>query len=344
VPRAAPLLAFTALALLAVVALLVGVGAGAANIPPGEMIEILRLGQAADSLRGTVVWDLRLPRVALGFLVGAALSVSGALMQGLFRNPLAEPGLVGVSSGAALGAATALVLVNYLPFGQQFGGANWLLPICAFAGALGVTLAIRQLASSRSHTSVGTLLLAGIAVNSLIGALIGLATFLADDSQLRSLTFWTLGSLGGASWNIVAWVLPPTLLLLVTAPQLANGLNALALGEAEAAHLGFRVERFKVIVILLTALGVGAAVAFCGLIGFVGLVVPHLIRLALGPDHRILIPASAILGGGLLVLADTFSRIVAVPAEVPIGIVTALIGAPFFLWMLLQQRQRMPWT
>lgn len=335
--------AFTVLGALLVVAALLGLGLGAATVAPGELVSILSLGEAAQSLRGKVIWDLRLPRVVLGLLVGSALSVAGALMQGLFRNPLAEPGLVGVSSGAAVGAAMAIVLVDHIPGFAAVSGAAWLLPLSAFVGALGVTLAIRQLASGGGHTAVGTLLLAGIAVNSLAGAVLGLATFVSDDSQLRSLTFWTLGSLGGATWPIVAWVLGPTLFLLVLAPRLAGGLNALALGEEAAGHLGFRVERLKAAVILLTALAVGAAVAFTGLIGFVGLVIPHLIRLSIGPDHRLLIPGSALLGGALLVVADTLARLLVAPAELPLGILTALIGAPFFLAMLFQQRRRMAW-
>jgi iron complex transport system permease protein len=276
-------------------------------------------------------------------MVGATLAVAGALMQGLFRNPLAEPGLVGVSSGAALGAVVVLVLgATILPNVPILSDVR-VLPFAAFGGALIVSLLIQRLASSGGYTAVATLLLAGVAVNALAGSILGLSMFLADDAQLRSLTFWTLGSLGGAGWKTLAMAAPLCLILLICAPIFSGALNAIALGESEAAHLGFRVERMKKAMILLTAAGVGACVAFTGIIGFIGLVVPHLVRLMIGPDHRWLIPASALLGAILLAAADSLARTMVAPAELPIGILTSAVGAPFFIFMLLRQRSRALW-
>jgi iron complex transport system permease protein len=212
------------------------------------------------------------------------------------------------------------------------------LPLAAFAGGLAATWLVYRLATRDGRTAVATLLLAGVALGAVAGAGTGLLLFLADDAQLRSVTFWSLGSLGGATWTALAGVAPLLLLALLVALALARPLNALLLGEAEAFHLGVRVERAKRMAVGVAALGVGAAVAVSGVIGFVGLVVPHLGRLALGPDHRRLLPASALLGAALLLLADLAARTVAAPAELPIGILTALVGAPFFLWLLLRER------
>lgn len=269
--------------------------------------------------------------------VGAVLALSGVAMQGLFRNPLADPGLVGVSSGAALGAALAIV------FGASLGGlpaflAPYLLSLCAFGGGLGVTWLVYRLGRRDGQTSVATMLLAGIALTALSGAVIGLFTYLADDATLRTLTFWNLGSLNGASYPRLWPLLLVALLVACWLPRRADALNALLLGESEARHLGFDVERLKAELVLCTALGVGAAVAAAGMIGFIGLVVPHLIRLVAGPDHRTLLPASMMAGAILLLLADLLARLALAPAELPIGIVTALIGAPFFLYLLLRGR------
>jgi iron complex transport system permease protein len=285
-----------------------------------------------------IVGQIRLPRSLLGLAVGAVLALSGVAMQGLFRNPLADPGLVGVSSGAALGAALAIVA------GSLWGGipealGPYLLSLCAFAGGLGVTALVYRLGRHNGQTSVATMLLAGVALTALAGAAIGLLTYLADDATLRTLTFWNMGSLNGASYARL-WPLLLVLLLVVGwLPRRAAALNALLLGESEARHLGFEVERLKRELVFCTALGVGAAVAAAGLIGFIGLVVPHLLRLLVGPDHRVLLPASALAGASLLLLADLLARLLMAPAELPIGIVTALLGAPFFLYLLVRERR-----
>ncbi|PNG04621.1 ABC transporter permease [Stutzerimonas stutzeri] len=285
-----------------------------------------------------ILGQIRLPRTLLGLSVGAVLALSGVAMQGLFRNPLADPGLIGVSSGAALGAAVTII------GGNLVGGiAPWLEPyllsLSAFGGGLGVTALVYRLGRRDGHTQVPTMLLAGIALTALAGAVIGLFTYLADDSTLRTLTFWNLGSLNGASYARLWPLLLVAFGVVCWLPRRARALNALLLGESEARHLGFDVERLKRELVLCTALGVGAAVAAAGMIGFVGLVVPHLVRLMTGPDHRLLLPASALAGGSLLLLADLLARLLLAPAELPIGIVTALLGAPFFLYLLLRGRR-----
>ncbi|MBV7583050.1 iron ABC transporter permease [Pseudomonas sp. PDM33] len=316
---------------------------GPVSLPLGDTLRALAhmvgLPVSADGLGQAelIVGQIRLPRTLLGIATGGVLALAGVAMQGLFRNPLADPGLIGVSSGAALGAAIAIV------FGASLGGlpeafAPYLLSACAFAGGLLVTALVYRLGRHNGQTSVATMLLAGIALTALAGALIGLFTYLADDATLRTLTFWNLGSLNGASYPRLWPLLLITLLVACWLPRRVNALNALLLGESEARHLGFDVERLKVELILCTALGVGAAVAAAGMIGFIGLVVPHLLRLIVGPDHRVLLPASMFGGAILLLLADLIARLALAPAELPIGIVTALIGAPFFLYLLIRGR------
>lgn len=325
-------------------AVAVGVTQGAAHIPWGTMAAALA-GEASpawrDSTESLVLWHLRVPRVILALLVGAALSVSGAMMQGLFRNPLADPGLIGVASGAALGAVLVILLAGQ-PGVPAALAAPWALPVSALAGSWLATAAILRIGTSGGATSVATVLLAGIAVNAFAGAVIGFCTFLADDEQLRSLNFWMLGSLGRAEWKTVAMIAPFCLIPLAAMPWMARALNAFTLGEAEAGHLGFDTARLKTLVILLTAAAVGGCVAHTGMIGFVGLVVPHLFRITCGPDHRWLLPGSALLGGALLIVADTASRTLAAPAEIPIGVLTAAVGAPFFLALLLRRRLPLP--
>lgn len=321
---------------------IVSLGIGAVPLRVERVAEVLWMGR--EAARGdpmlmrdaVIVLDIRLPRMFVGLLVGAALATAGALLQGLFRNPLADPALVGVSSGSALAAAAVIVLGHRFAVGP--GPLPFaFLPIASFVGALAATFLLYAIATRRGRTSVATMLLAGVALAALAGSGTGFLAFLSDDRQLRDLSFWTLGSIGGATWTKL-WTIAPLIgVSLAVAVFLARALNALILGEAEAFHLGIPVERVKRMTILAVALGVGAAVATAGLIGFVGLVVPHVIRLVVGPDHRLLLPASALLGAGLLLAADMAARVVVAPAELPIGIVTALIGAPYFLWLLLRQ-------
>jgi iron complex transport system permease protein len=329
-----------ALAIAALVALVaLSIARGAVPIPLHEVGTAL-IGlflDGAEGQHGLVVAQIRVPRTLLCMLVGAALALSGAIMQGLFRNPLADPGLVGVSAGAALAAGATIVLGDiYLT--PLIGKPPFaILPIGAFVGGLASTTLLYLIATREGRTSIATMLLAGVALGALAGALSGFLAYLSDDRQLRDLTFWSLGSFSGASWAKVSVVAPIVLPLILAAPFLARGLNALALGEAEAFHLGLPVQRIKAAAIVLVALAVGASVAAAGVIGFVGIVVPHLVRLMLGANHRVLLPASAIGGAILLLGADIVARTVVAPAELPIGIVTAALGAPFFLWLLLRR-------
>lgn len=281
-----------------------------------------------------VVWDLRLPRTLLALLVGALLAQCGAVMQGIFRNPLADPGIIGVASGAALGAAIAIVV---LPVEYQ----SVTVPVCSFLGGLLTTWLVYGLAKNESGTSVVILLLAGVAIAAFGGAIIGFLTYIANDQALRDLSLWQMGSLASASgWDLILTSVVLVVVMTLFQKQ-ANALNALLLGEAEARHLGIEVEKLKQQFILITAIGVGVAVSVSGVIGFVGLVVPHLVRMMVGPDHRILLPLSAMLGAALLLLADLGARTWMSPAEMPVGLVTAGLGAPFFMVLLLQRRQGM---
>lgn len=285
-----------------------------------------------------IVYDIRMPRVLLGVLIGAALAVCGAVMQGLFRNPLADPGLIGVSAGSSLGAVAIIVLGTTWLAPLTLALGTLALPLAAFVGGLAVTMLLYAIATRQGRTSVATMLLAGLALSALAMALTGVLIFMADDRQLRDLTFWQLGSLAGATWPKIGSVGPVIALALAAMPFLSRGLNALALGEATAGHLGIPVQRLKYTAIIGVSAAVGASVAVSGGIGFIGIVVPHLLRLAIGPDNRYLLPASALLGASLLLLADSVARVIVAPAELPIGIVTAVAGAPFFLWILLRKR------
>jgi iron complex transport system permease protein len=338
-PRAAGLGALLLLAGLSAAILL-----GPAHVPLSGVVAVLAdaLGlaplPAAHARDAAILTVIRLPRALLAAMIGAGLAVAGVVMQGLFRNPLADPGLIGVSAGAALAAVTMLVFGGGLVRAAGPWGV-WLLPLAAFAGGLAATFLVARIAAREGGIAVATLLLAGIAVNALANAGIGLLLFIADDRQLRDITFWMLGSLAGARWAhipvLAALVLLPALALLALAPAL----NALALGEREAFHLGIPVERVKRLALVLAAIAVSAGVAFTGLIAFIGLVVPHLVRLSVGPDHRLVLPLSAFGGAALLLLADLGARSLAAPAELPIGVLTSLLGAPFFLWLLRREAQ-----
>ncbi|MFF9591140.1 FecCD family ABC transporter permease [Streptomyces sp. NPDC014646] len=325
-----------------VAALLVGcllsAGLGAYNIPLGDVIgsvqHRLGLGGAAlDRIGESVLWNVRLPRVVLALLVGASLGCAGALMQGVFGNPLAEPAVIGISAGAAVGAVASIAL------GLTFFG-NWTITVCAFAAGLGTVLLVYTLSRSNGRTEVVTLILTGIAVNAFAGALIGLLVFFADNAQISQITFWQLGSLAQATWPKVLAVLPCALLGLLVAPFYARKLDLLALGERPARHLGVDVERLRVTLVLVVALLTAAAVAVAGIISFVGLLVPHLLRMANGPGHRFLVPGSALGGALVLVVGDLAARTVADPAELPLGVLTALFGSPFFFWLLRRTRRR----
>ena len=330
-------------------AFLLSVGWGAVTIAPGQVLAIL-----ADPFGLDLPWEftrrdeavllaIRLPRACLGMLAGAALAVSGASLQGLFRNPLADPALIGVSTGAALAAVGVIVLGAGLAASFSSTVGPFLLPIAAFAGGLLTTMLVYRIANRDGRTDVATMLLAGVALNAIASASIGLLVFISTDQQLRDLNFWLLGSLGGVTWAKMLPAAPFIASAIVALPLLARHLNALLLGETEALHLGFHVERTKRLIVVLAALAAGASVALTGVIGFVGLVVPHLVRLTIGPDHRTLLPASILLGASLMLVADLAARTVVLPAELPIGILTSCVGGPFFLWLLLRRRSLGGW-
>ncbi|MDG6773727.1 iron ABC transporter permease [Thiomicrorhabdus sp. ZW0627] len=281
-----------------------------------------------------VVWEIRLPRILMAALVGAGLAVAGVSLQALFRNPLAEPGLIGVSSSAALGAVLVIVLGAAL-WGEV---QSWQMSLSAFAAAAAATLLLYSIATRNGHTDVALMLLAGVALNAIAGALTGLLITVSSDVQLRSVMFWMMGSFSSISWQSVGLMTFVGLIVLVRLMSLSRALNALLLGEQSCLHMGYALQSLKFQIMGLSALLVGVSVSLVGVIGFVGLMVPHMVRLWVGPDHRYLIPLSALGGAVLLVLADWLARLAMQPAELPIGLLMALLGGPFFLMMLLKRR------
>ena len=318
---------------------ILSLGIGSVEMTPAQVVGILAqrllhldLGIEFTQQQELVLWNIRLPRICLGVLAGCGLATAGAALQGIFRNPLADPGLIGSSSGAACGAV-GMIMLGVAPLGM------FSMPVAAFPGATALTFLVYALSRHNGRTEVVTLILTGVALNAIAGAFIGLMTFYATDAQLRSIVFWTLGSLGGATWPVVYATVPFVLrgcLLLMTARR---ALNLMILGEREAFHLGVSTERLRTLVIALAAMVAGAVVAAMGIAGFVGLIVPHLMRLLLGPDNRTLIPASALGGAILMLAADLCARTLLSPLELPLGIVTALIGGPYFLWLLHYTRR-----
>ncbi len=330
---------------LLIVAIVVCCGVGAFPIGPANIARILLGGLGLATTDGipseqqAVLWSIRLPRVILAVVIGGGLGAAGAAMQALFRNPLADPSLTGVSGGAALAATSVIVMgATWLPgLASILGVAT--LPLAAFVGGLVVSVIVYRLATRSGHTSIAALLLAGIALNALAEAGIGLFTFVASDEQLRNLTFWRLGSVAGATWPVVAFVAPAILFAAAILVSQVRAYDALALGETEARYLGVSVERLKALTLVCCALAAGTAVAVSGMVLFVGLVAPHLIRLACGPAHRVVVPGGMLVGAILVAGADAVARTVAAPAELPLGVFTALIGVPFFIALLARQRE-----
>lgn len=291
-------------------------------------------GEGLDVLQQRILFEIRLPRILLAACVGAILAISGAIMQGLFRNPLADPSLIGVTSGASLGASLVIVVFGHIT--QQWLQLP-LLALGAFAGGALTVIVVYHLAKNALGVSVATLLLAGVGVSALAGSVANFLVYIADNEALRRISLWRMGAMDGASYGHVLLASLALTLLLLWQTRFNQALNAFLLGESQARHLGIQTDTLKNICILLVALGVGVCVALTGVIGFVGLVVPHIMRLVLGPDHRRLLPASAIAGAILLVAADTLARVLLAPAELPVGIITALIGVPFFLSLLTRR-------
>jgi len=306
---------------------------GAVNLSVSDVVQGLThtlSGETANQ-NALIVGQIRLPRVLLAAVMGATLGISGAAMQGLFRNPLADPSLIGVTAGASLGAA--LVIVTGSNLLQGYTGLT-LVSAGAFAGGVIAVLFVYRLATSPNGTSVATMLLAGIAITALSGAIGSLLEFFADNDMLRRISVWKMGGLDGANYPRLLLATVVSSALLVTLPRYALALNALLLGESEARHLGIRVDSTKVALITWVAVGVGTSVALVGTIAFVGLVVPHMIRMLAGPDHRYLMPASALAGALLLVVADTLARVLVAPTELPVGVITTIVGVPFFISLL----------
>ncbi len=327
---------------LLVLSVVLGCSLGAIRVPASDVLRSMgsAMGLCDMPQSGAALVAIRFPRVALALLVGSGLGISGAGLQGVFRNPIVDPGFLGISPGAVLFAVAALVLGGQ-SLAKVSGGPQVALSLAAFSGALLAVLFVRRLATVGGRTTVASLLLAGLAVSSVAGALTGVVLYGATDAQIVTVTFWTFGSLGGATWSTVSKIAPLFLGGVVFSVRRAHLLDALSLGEAEAGHLGVSVERVKRELIVGAALLVGAQVAVSGLVGFVGLVVPHLVRLWLGPRHATLLPASALLGAVLVLLSDTVARTLVAPAELPLGVVTACVGAPFFLALLVKNRRRL---
>lgn len=319
---------------------------GAVTIPVQEVAIILlrKFGlfssREVDSMHEVVLYSIRLPRIFMTLLIGASLGISGASLQGLFRNPLVEPGLIGVSGGAAAAVVVIIVFGGSLAIPTTGWISDFFLSMAAFGGGLVATLLVLNLSNKNGKTNIAVLILIGVAVNAMAGALIGLAIFYADENQLRTFTFWTLGDLGGATWDKLAIAAPMLIASSCLLLFYSRSLNALALGEAEAFHLGVDTERTKKAIIFLSALSVGVSVSMAGMIGFIGLVVPHVIRVSFFPDNRLVLPASILGGATLLIFSDIVARTVVVPAELPIGIVTALLGAPFFVALLMNAHRK----
>jgi len=329
------------------VAVILGLNAGTVNIPIDVIIQqsanLLLQSSSTDihtNQINTILFDIRLSRICLAFLIGAILAISGAVMQGLFRNPLAAPSLIGVSSGASVGASIVIVLAGTWLQNNALLGLS-VVAVGAFVGSFLITLLVFRLSTSTLGTSVTTMLLAGIAISALAGAVNSLLSYFADNEMLRQISIWQMGNLSTANWTRVSIVAVVAVFVLVLFPRESKSLNALLLGESEARHLGIDVQRVKKKLILLTTLGIGTAVAVAGMIGFVGLIVPHMVRLLIGPDHRWLLPVSALAGGILLLIADTLARVIIAPVELPTGILTAILGAPFFIMLLIQQRREL---
>lgn len=332
------------LSMLLMLTVLFSLTIGAVSIPVNDVVVILlqKVGllthMQVDSMHDVVLSTIRFPRVFMTIMIGAALGVSGAALQGLFRNPLVESSLIGVSGGAASGVVLVIVFGGSFFLAKDSILFHALIPVTAFAGGLLATFLVLRLSNQAGKTNIAVLVLVGVAINALAGSVIGLSVFYADENQLRTFTFWTLGDLGGATFEKLIIATPLLIGSIVALLFHSNKLNVIALGEAEAYHMGVDVERTKRTIVFFSALAVGVSVSLSGVIGFIGLVIPHLIRVLFHSDNRLVLPASVIGGAWLLVLADIIARTIVTPAELPIGVMTGLIGAPFFIMLLMKAK------
>lgn len=338
--RARSTLVFVGLALLCLALAVFSACIGQVPTTPVEVVGSVlhRIGLDVGPLPAhpsgdVTLWQVRFPRIALGFVVGASLGCAGALLQGVFANPLAEPGVIGVSSGAAVGASSVFVI------GGAFAGV-WTVAAAAFVGGLITTILVYGLARGGGRTEVVTLILTGVAINAFAGGLIAFFTFVASPAARDQIVFWQLGSLAGATWEAVSVVAPLAALGIAASIAISHRLDLLALGENVARHLGVDVERLRQFAIVVVAVLAASGVAFTGIILFVGLVVPHLMRMILGPAHRTLVPASALCGAAVLLASDLLARTLVDNVDMPLGMITSLIGAPFFFWMLRRTRAK----
>lgn len=317
---------------------------GAYPVSVGEIGRIflhkMGIEQIIDNRQTNIIWHIRLPRVLLTALIGGSLAIAGSAFQGVFRNPLVEPGLIGVSSGSALFAVIFIVFSGSVGWMTSAWQHMVFQPLIAFMGGLIFTFLAYLVSSKSGKADIALLILAGVAMNALAVALIGLAIYYADDNAIRTYTFWSLGDMGGASWGKLNISLFLILIPSIVIASQAKALNAMSLGETEAFHMGIPVQRVKNIILSMGALAVACGVSMAGIIGFVGLIIPHITRLSFGSDHHTVIPASFFMGASLLVVADLLARMVVSPAELPIGIITALIGAPFFIWLILSIKKQ----
>ncbi len=326
---------------LLLISVLVSIMLGSVHLPLSQTVKILLSPMVnwGDKPWGvaqeTIIWQLRMPRIFLALVVGAMLASSGVAFQGILRNPLADPYILGVSSGAALGAAV------FILFSQQFAAVKVTLPLFAFLGALLSLGAALLLAQDRGSRGGDSLILAGVVIQSLVGALLSFLIAISGQ-QLQQIVFWMMGSLANREWSDVLTLLPYCIVGLIYLSLQGRNLNILALGERSATHLGLNVERKKIIILVVASLLSGSAVAVVGIIGFVGLVIPHLMRLLVGPDHRLLFPVSVLAGAIFLLWSDTLARTISTSTEVPIGVVTAVVGAPFFAYLLRKGQRRKP--
>lgn len=335
--RAAQPWLFAIVALALLMSFVLALILGSVHVAPLDVWRAL-IGADLPGYTTQIIQSIRFPRALLAGFVGATLAISGAILQGLFRNPLADPSLIGVTAGASVGAS--LMIVWGSTWGGYIGGLAGmsLVSLGAFFGGLATVWLVYRTATGINGTSVATMLLMGIAVSALAASVTGLLEYFADNEMLRRMSLWRMGGLDGANTPRAALAGTVLLVLLLTAPAFGRALNTLLLGESQARHLGIDVERLKTRLIVLVAAGVGTSVAMAGSIAFVGLVVPHMVRLWLGPDHRVLLPLSALGGAVLLLLADTFARTALAPTELPVGLITALLGAPFFISLLRRRR------
>lgn len=317
------------------ISFMVALAFGTINVPFSDVLNAL-FSSSNNTKNNLVIEQIRLPRALLAAMIGALLGMCGATTQGLFRNPLADPSLIGVTAGASTGAALAIF------FAASFTHINGVsgLTLISFGGFLGGSIAVilvYSIATDKQGTSVATMLLAGIAITAIAGSLTNILEFFGDEEMLRRISLWRMGGLDGASFARVGIAAVFCALIFVFLPRFSTNLNALLLGESEARHLGIEVQKTKICLILLVAAGIGVSVALAGTISFVGLIIPHIIRLLIGPDHRYLLPISALGGAILLLLSDTIARTIFAPIELPVGLVTALLGAPFFISLLRQR-------